>query len=109
MRETAEAVLSLALKQGGFSSILAAEAPYDSSATAMLGYFLARCGKSFQEKRYIEAAVECERRLMRATKIYGAVDGCQGDTIDIGIFSERYAEMPFAQGMTLCLAESLDR
>ena len=46
---------------------------------------------------------------MKATKITGVVDECQGDTIDIGIFSERFAPMPFAQGMTLRLAAVLDQ
>ena len=39
--------------------------------------------------------------------INGVIDQCQGDTIDIGIFSEKYGSMPFVQGMTLRLAAIL--
>jgi hypothetical protein len=42
---------------------------------------------------------------MKKTKINGVVDECQGDTIDVGIISEKFGEMPFAQGFTLRLAE----
>lgn len=109
MKEVADTILGLESENGGFSSILVADGPYDSSATAMIGYFLAQSGRLFQNSSYFEAAVRCEKRLMKETKINGVIDNCQGDTIDIGIFSERYAEMPFAQGMALRLVESIMR
>lgn len=109
IEEIAHACLSFERKDGGFSAILPARNVYDSSATAMLGYFYARCGALLHESSYTQAAIRCRNRLMKATKITGVVDECQGDTIDIGIFSERFAPMPFAQGMTLRLAAVLDQ
>ena len=109
IREIAEACLEFERNDGGFSTILPAGTPYDSSATAMLGYFYARCGEIFGDIRYTQVASRCRMRLMKMTMVTGVVDGCQGDTIDLGIFSERYAPMPFAQGMTLRLAATLDR
>lgn len=108
IREIAEACLEFERDDGGFSAILPAGTPYDSSATAMLGYFYARCGEIFGDMRYTRVASRCRTRLMKVTMITGVVDECQGDTIDLGIFSERYAPMPFAQGMTLRLAAVLD-
>ncbi|MPN08619.1 hypothetical protein SDC9_155904 [bioreactor metagenome] len=35
------------------------------------------------------------------TRRDGALDYCQGDTVDFGIFSQRLDVMPFAQGMAL--------
>ena len=109
IREIAEACLEFEGHDGGFSAILPAGTPYDSSATAMLGYFYARCGEIFGDMRYTQLASRCRTRLMKMTMITGIIDECQGDTIDLGIFSERYAPMPFAQGVTLRLASVLDR
>lgn len=102
--ETADRCLIYEREDGGFSSILQAKNVYDSSATAMLGYFYANCGLWFSNYEYIEIAKRCLNRLMHVTKINGVIDQCQGDTIDIGIFSEKYGSMPFVQGMTLRLA-----
>ncbi len=105
--ETAEKCLIYEREEGGFSSILPAKNVYDSSATAMLGYFYANCGLWFSNHIYIEVAKRCQNRLMRVTKINGVIDQCQGDTIDIGILSEKYGSMPFVQGMALRLAATL--
>ena len=105
--ETADRCLIYEREDGGFSSILQAKNVYDSSATAMLGYFYANCGLWFSNYEYIEIAKRCLNRLMHVTKINGVIDQCQGDTIDIGIFSEKYGSMPFVQGMTLRLAAIL--
>ena len=108
IREVADACLPYERQDGGFSAILPAGNVYDSSATAMLGYFYARSGHNFGCEEYTRIARDCRSRLIRVTKINGVVDECQGDTIDIGIFSQRYAPMPFAQGITLRLSAVLD-
>ncbi len=107
--QIAEACLPYEREDGGFSSILHAGHIYDSSATAMLGYFYARCGQYLDRVEYTRIALRCRKRLIRVTKITGVVDECQGDTIDLGIFSQRYAPMPFAQGMALRLSAVLDK
>ena len=109
LQEAAQAIAGFERQDGGFSAVLAAGTPYDSSATAMLGYFYARCGRYLGSESCLAIARRCRDRLLRVTMISGVVDECQGDTIDIGIFSQRYAPMPFAQGMTLRLAAILHR
>ena len=109
LQEAAQAIAGFERQDGGFSAVLAAGTPYDSSATAMLGYFYARCGRYLGSESCLAIARRCRDRLLRVTMISGVVDECQGDTIDIGIFSQRYAPMPFAQGMTLRLAAVLHR
>lgn len=108
LEEATHACMPFEREDGGFSSILPVGHVYDSSATAMLGYFYARCGHYLGCEEYTRIAQRCRKRLIRVTKIAGVVDECQGDTIDVGIFSQRYAPMPFAQGMTLRLTAVLD-
>lgn len=105
--ELAETLLQYERQDGGFSSILHTTSPYDSSATAMLGYFLSMAHQILGQEEYDRAAVRCCKKLMKKTKINGVVDECQGDTLDIGVMSEKYGEMPFAQGMALRLSVSL--
>lgn len=105
--EAAESIKRFERTDGGFSTVLAADSPYDSSSTAMIGYFYAQAGKIFDNNEYLCIAKNCVKRLMKVTKLNGAIDECQGDTIDIGIFSERYSEMPFAQGMALRLINTI--
>ena len=109
IQESAEDLMRYERSDGGFSSVLADFGNYDSSATAMLGYFYARCAQIFQARAYYALAVRCRNRLKQVTKVSGVVDGCQGDTRGIGVFSTRYAGMPFAQGMTLRLIHVLNR
>ena len=103
IEETAESLKVYERQEGGFSSILQDFGNYDSSATAMLGYFYARCAELFQREEYLDIARRCCGRLQHVTKISGVIDECQGDTLGVGVFSTRYGSMPFAQGMTLRL------
>ena len=45
---------------------------------------------------------------MHATRRNGALDYCQGDTYGIGLYSQIFSVMPFAQGMALMLSKNLD-
>lgn len=109
MKELANTLLQYERKDGGFSSMLLTNAVYDSSATAMIGYFFSKTALYLGNEDYRKIADRCRKKLMKKTKLNGVVDECQGDTIDIGIMSERYGEMPFAQGIALRLAASLDK
>ena len=88
-------------EDGGFGHILQMEKGYDSSATAALAYFYRRCGEIFESAEYHEVADRCLDKLRSVTRITGAIDWCQGDTKGIGVFSQTYTVMPFAQGMAL--------
>ena len=46
----------------------------------------------------IEKSLE---KLQSFTRRDGSLDYCQGDTVEVGVFSQRLDIMPFAQGMLL--------
>ncbi len=90
-------------KKGGWNwLIMNPNSVTESSATATLAYFLSHA--SVIE----EISVECRQasnrafsHLMKVTKRDGAIDLCQGDTKDIGVYSQEFGILPFAQGFAL--------
>ena len=86
---------------GGFGSIIQSKNTYDSSATAVMAYFYAKAANVFHSEEYYDIADRCLNKLMACTRISGAVDWCQGDTKALGVFSQTYDIMPFAQGMAV--------
>jgi len=101
LREAAEGLLPFQSGDGGFGATLQRPSTYDSSATAVLAWFYAKCGRLFENPAYTAAATAAMEKLRSVTRLGGAIDWCQGDTKDIGVFSQTYDIMPFAQGMTL--------
>ncbi|MGN0660843.1 MAG: glycoside hydrolase family 88 protein [Oscillospiraceae bacterium] len=99
--ESAENYAKYQKKDGGFGATLQRKATYDSSATASLAWFYRQYGVIFESDKYSELADKSIKRLMKATRISGKLDWCQGDTKGIGIFAQTYDIMPFAQGMAL--------
>lgn len=97
----AEDYLRFQRNDGGFGSILQIHSSYDSSATAVLAWFYGHCAHLLQKEDYGVCAARCLRKLRSMTRITGKIDWCQGDTKGIGIFSQTYDIMPFAQGFTL--------
>ena len=81
----------------------------ESSGTALAGILFVRAYELNADKRFLKAATQAERALMRMTRRNGAVDFAQGDTQGIGLYSRRFDILPFAQGMTLYLSKSLDK
>jgi len=89
-------------KDGGWNSIINVPSHFDSSATAMLTYFLCRA--------YLEGIIDASYKysinlgvaaLKRHTRIDGTVDFAQGDIMDINRASTYYGPAPYAQGMAL--------
>lgn len=109
MSEIADTIALYERKDGGFSTIITVDEHYDSSATAMLGYFFAYCNVVFFEKEYYEIAMRSLEKLIKKTKLNGVVDECLGDTKDLGVFSQRYGAMPFVQGMALRLCSEIQK
>lgn len=107
--EAADKYLCYQRTDGGFGSILQSSKTYDSSATAVLSWFYAVCGILFGCSEYIAAAENGLKKLRNSTRITGAIDWCQGDTKGIGVFSQTYDIMPFAQGMCLRAINQLKR
>lgn len=101
IHEAAEKYMIYQRNDGGFGSILQRGQTYDSSATATLAWFYSCCYEIFSEKKYIRIKEKCLDKLLTCTRISGAIDWCQGDTKDIGVFAQTYDLMPFAQGMAL--------
>ena len=101
LREAAEYYMPFQRPDGGFGSIVQRPDTYDSSATAVLAWFYLSCAAIFDESSYREIADRCFSKLRSVTRITGSIDWCQGDTKGIGIFSQTYSIMPFAQGMAL--------
>lgn len=99
--EAAEFYVAYQHTDGGFGSILQRENTYDSSATAVLAWFYTKCYILTGQKEYQEMAGQCLSKLLKKTRITGAIDECQGDTKGIGVFAQTYDVMPFAQGMAL--------
>lgn len=101
LREAAEDYVKYQQCDGGFCTILQGGGQYDSSITAAMSYFLYNCGLIFHEQKYLLASERCLEKLKTVTMRNGAIDVCQGDTHGIGIFSQVFDIMPFAQGLVL--------
>lgn len=101
IKEAAESYKIFQHENGGFGAILQRDNTYDSSITAIMAYFYQFCGDLFNNKEYYLITDKCIGCLKNYTRRSGAIDYCQGDTKDIGIFSQTYAPMPFAQGFAL--------
>ena len=99
--EAAEKYIVYQRNDGGFGSILQRTQTYDSSATASLAWFYSCCYDMFSDEKYRQVKEKCMNKLLACTRISGAIDWCQGDTKDIGVFAQTYDLMPFAQGMIL--------
>lgn len=99
--EAAEKYMIYQRDDGGFGTILQRTQTYDSSATAVLAWFYGCCYEMFMDEKYKHVKQKCINKLLSCTRISGAIDLCQGDTKDIGVFAQTYDLMPFAQGMTL--------
>ena len=94
MDQLACAVIKMQNKNGSFNSILGAGTRADSSAAAVLGWFLVRAGRP-------EEAERAKKYLMSVTRRSGEIDFAQGDTMGEGNYSRRFEPLPFAQGFAL--------
>lgn len=88
-------------EDGGFLTILQGAGQYDSTATILMLYFYVNCYKIFEDEKYLLVADKAIAKIKTVTMMDGAVDQCQGDTHGIGIFSQDFDIMPFAQGILL--------
>ncbi len=108
----AESILQVKLPGGGWPWLPGAQDRPEASATAMLGYGLARLAALLppahgHKPAFLEAARQAQACLMAMTRRGGAVDFAQGDTRGIGLYSARLEPMPLAQGYALRLWKAL--
>ncbi|GGD73261.1 hypothetical protein GCM10010911_33890 [Paenibacillus nasutitermitis] len=96
-------VLAFQGKEGNWNwTITREESRADSSATAVLGWFLseASCLEHLNEA-CTGGAERAASYLMKVTRRSGAVDFSQGDTKDIGVYSMLFNILPFTQGFCI--------
>lgn len=101
IRNVADSYINYQREDGGFGSILQNLRTYDSSATAVLAYFYSKCYDIFENEQYLAISNRCLDKLKSVTRITGKIDWCQGDTKGIGVHSQTFDIMPFAQGFAL--------
>ena len=103
----AGALLSCQQDSGAWSRQLLCESGGESSATAMLGYFMQTLYGVTNTDLYKQSAVRAGNCLRSATRKNGMVDFAQGDTKGIGFYSSKLSPMPASQGFALRLTEVL--
>lgn len=106
----ARELLPLRKRNGGFGWMVGRpESVFESSGTALMGYLMLTAYRISAEPCFLDAAFGVEKALMGVTRRNGALDMCQGDTKGIGMYSDVWGVMPFAQGMALRLSVELNR
>lgn len=89
---------------GGFSSFVTnCNLRGESSATVLFGLLFVEAYNLNKNQQYISRTFKIITFLKSATRRNGAIDYCQGDTMDIGLYSANLDKLPFVQGLTLLL------
>ena len=101
IKNAADSYIRYQRPDGGFGSIIQNSRTYDSSVTAVLSYFYIKCFDIFDDDKYLNVSKKCINKLKSVTRINGKIDWCQGDTKGIGVHSQTFDIMPFAQGFAL--------
>ncbi len=106
IKEALRNIVRLQNQDGGWCTQLVGCWNYDSSATAINGYFILRAVKILGyegQEQYTHCIELAIKKLMSVTTQKGAVEYCEGDCHGIGKYSKLYTISPFTQGMTLLL------
>ncbi|MGZ0017178.1 glycoside hydrolase family 88 protein [Yeosuana sp. AK3] len=106
---TAKSLIELQRIDGGFNAVLTIETRHDSSITTIAGWLFLNAYLVSNDSVYLNAAKKCIKSLMKVTRRNGAIDFCQGDTKGIGVYATTFEVMPFVQGLTIRLAQSLKK
>ncbi len=101
MKELADKLLGLQLPDGGWSRQILSESTAESSATAIIGWFMNETFKATGDGEYKKSGEKAIGSLMSRTRRDGTIDYAQGDTKGIGFYSLRLAPMPAAQGYAM--------
>lgn len=97
----AETIVNYQSESGAFDRNLLLFSGEDSSATAMLCYFLSYAGKITANSDYCASAVKAMKYIYSVTRKDGTVDWSQGDTMGAGFYSTASLVVPAAQGFAL--------
>ncbi|MBD3107679.1 glycoside hydrolase family 88 protein [Bacillus sp. AGMB 02131] len=83
-------------------TVIREETRSDSSTTAILAWFLLNSSKIKEiNKECLESTNRATNYLMSVTRKDGSIDFSQGDTKDIGVYSQLYNILPFTQGFCI--------
>ena len=99
--EFADAITRFQCKNGAFDRNVLCFSGEDSSATAMLAYFLAYAAEITGNDKYKNSAEKAVNYIYSVTRRSGIVDWSQGDTIGVGFYSDASIVVPAAQGFAL--------
>lgn len=106
---TATDALTFQKEDGGFNAMLAvASSRHDSSITSLAGWLFYTAYTITKDEKFLKAAQRTVNCLMKVTRRDGTIDFCQGDTKGIGHYATTFDVMPFAQGLAIRLAKSLE-
>lgn len=99
----AEAVMKSQQSDGSWTwTVNRNECTKDSSTTATLSWYLVNAGKIDEiSEQCNQSSEKALKYLMSVTRKTGAVDFSQGDTKDIGVYSNLFNILPFTQGFSL--------
>lgn len=101
--EGANNILKYQMDDGGWCSELVSQWNYDSSVTAMFGYFLYKLFILEKNVKYKKSADLALKKLMSMTRFDGAIEYCEGACHGVGKYSKLYTISPFTQGMLIKL------
>lgn len=115
--ENKDRIIKLAYKMlpfqredGGFNCmIFNSHERFESSGSCLAGILFINAYNLTSDSRFLRAAFEVEKSLMKNTRRDGAIDFAQGDTKGIGFYSNQFGIMPFVQGMGIYLSKKLDK
>lgn len=97
----AERIVCLQSEDGAFDRNVFYHSASDSSATAMMAYFLSVVWRLTNKDEYLIAADKALKYLRSVTRKDGTIDYSQGDTIGVGFYSTVMMVVPATQGFAL--------
>jgi len=97
----ANALLEYQMENGAWDRQVFLMTSGESSATAMLAWYMKKMYEITSEDNYSRSYNEAIKFLQLATRRDGTVDFAQGDTMGIGFYAVRLDIMPAAQGFVV--------
>lgn len=102
LQQFSESVVRFQTSEGAWRwLIFDTNARNDSSATAVLNWFLNTLPDSLQTEATRKASQQAKSYLQRVTRRDGGIDFSQGDTKGIGLYALTFEILPFTQGFAL--------
>jgi len=96
----ASALEKYQLENGGWDRQVFLKESGETSATAMLGWFMKKMFELTGDELYKTSAEKAKSFLICSTRLSGVVDYAQGDTKGIGFYSVKLDAMPAVQGFS---------